>query len=424
MSVKSIKDLKPDPRNANLGTERGQAMLERSLQQYGAGRSILVDKHGVVIAGNKTLEQAAALNLDIEVVRTKGDKLVVVQREDLDLAKDKAAKELAIADNRVGQVNLLFDTNILQSFVQEVDLKAFWSLEELDNILAGVIGDNLESEVREDVEPQINRADELRKKWQVDLGQLWQLDEHRLLCGDSTKREDVEKLLNGEQIQLVWTDPPYGVSYGDKNKFLNAISPGNRIQTPISGDHLKEEDVEQLCRAALTIACDNVSPGAALYVAAPPGRLCQHFISAVNSSGFTYKHELVWVKNQFVLGRSDYHYRHEPILYGWKENGAHYFIDDPGKSTVFQVNKPHRSDLHPTMKPVELVEEMVNNSSKPGWVVYEPFSGSGTVLIACERLRRHCRAVEINPSYVAVALERFYQVSGKLPVLISEAGKA
>ena len=224
--------------------------------------------------------------------------------------------------------------------------------------------------------------------------------------------------MGGEKIRCVWTDPPYGVSYADKNEFLNALDRGNSNQTPIENDHMSEADTEKLTADALRLAVANADVAASCYVACPPGALLPHFIAAVAASGFTYKHSLVWVKNQFVLGRCDYHYKHEVILYGWIENGAHYFVDDHTKCSVIEVDKPRSSAKHPTMKPVELVTAMIENSTRKTEIVYEPFSGSGTTIIACEQLGRRCRAVEISPGYVAVALERWATATGKTPVLI------
>jgi DNA modification methylase len=152
-------------------------------------------------------------------------------------------------------------------------------------------------------------------------------------------------------------------------------------------------------------------------VACPPGTPLPHFIAAVAASGYTFKHSLAWVKQQFVLGRCDYHYRHETILYGWKENGAHYFVDDHTKDSVFEVDKPHRSEEHPTMKPVELVAQMVANSSRTGELVADPFLGSGTTLIACEQLGRACAGIELAPCYCDVAVLRWQKLTNKQAVL-------
>jgi DNA modification methylase len=237
------------------------------------------------------------------------------------------------------------------------------------------------------------------------------------VCGDSRDEHLWEALLGGRKVRLVWTDPPYGVSYADKNEFLNSQDRGNRNQTPIANDHMTAQATEDLCREALVMACAHAEKGGAVYVACPPGTPLPHFIAAVAASGYTFKHSLAWVKQQFVLGRCDYHYRHETILYGWKEDGAHYFVDDHTKDSVFNVDKPHRSEEHPTMKPVELVAQMVENSSKRGEVVADPFLGSGTTLIACEQLGRVCVGFELAERYCDVICERYCRMTNKQATL-------
>jgi DNA modification methylase len=205
---------------------------------------------------------------------------------------------------------------------------------------------------------------------------------------------------------MIWTDPPYGVSYSDKNEYLNASDRGNRVQKPIENDYLKAEEVFGLFAGALRTATKHAARGASCYATVPGGPLLPGFIEAFEKGGFSYRAGLVWVKQQFVIGRSDYHYRHEPILYGWLEDGAHYFADDRTQDSVFEVDKPHVSDWHPTTKPVELVARMIRNSSRAGEVVYDPFSGSGTTLVAAHQLKRVGLGCEVDAGYAAVALQR------------------
>lgn len=251
------------------------------------------------------------------------------------------------------------------------------------------------------------------------LGDVWLCGQHRVVCGDCTEAHVVATLFGDKRARMVWTDPPYGVSYADKNEFLNSLDKGNRIQEPIAHDHMSEADTEALVRDALALMAAYGLPGAACYVACPAGTPLPHFIAAVAASGFGFRHSLAWVKQQFVLGRCDYHYRHEVILYGWKPDGSHYFVDDHTHSSVFEVDKPHRSEDHPTMKPVKLVAQMVANSSKPADIVADPFLGSGTTLIAAEQLGRVCYGVEIEPRYVDVAVRRWQQATGQTAILES-----
>jgi DNA modification methylase len=274
-------------------------------------------------------------------------------------------------------------------------------------------------EVRDpDVAP--DRAGELRAKWGTETGQVWAIGPHQIVCGNSTDKADVERLWagGGPKIRLIWTDPPYGVSYADKNKFLNKSDRGNRIQKPIVNDHMSEAETEALFRDALAIAAERCEPGAACYATVPSGRLQVCFIHALEAAGFTFRHGLVWVKNHFVIGMSDYHHRHEPILYGWLENGAHYWCGDRSQDSVFEVDKPHVSDLHPTTKPVELIAHMIANSSRPGELVYDPVCGSGSTILAAHQLGRIGYGSEIDPGYVAVELERLSML-GLKPELIA-----
>lgn len=252
-------------------------------------------------------------------------------------------------------------------------------------------------------EPQIDRAAELQEKWQTATGQLWEIGTHRPVCGDCTDKTVVDRVMQGERARLVWTDPPYGVKYGDKLEAANPM--GYRIRT-IQNDDLPPDELEAFIRSALKNVADVCIDGAAIYVASPAGTPLPTLIASFVGSGFDYHWGLIWLKDQLVLGRGDYHFKHENILYGWKPGAAHCFVEDRTQTSVFEYPRPKRSEEHPTMKPVELVEHMLRNSSEIGDIVAEPFAGSGTTLIACERLGRKCRAIEISPAYVAVSLQR------------------
>jgi DNA modification methylase len=266
-------------------------------------------------------------------------------------------------------------------------------------------------------EPELDRADALRMKWGTARGQVWQVGSHRLVCGDSRDRAVVAQLWadEGPRLRMVWTDPPYGVDYAAKNAYLNRSDRGNRIQKPIANDQPAE--VHALLASALALARERALEGAVCYATVPSGPLLPGFINALNTSGFTFRHLLFWLKQSFVIGLSDYHPRHEVILYGWLANGAHYWGGGRSQDSVFEVDRPRVSDLHPTTKPVELVARMIANNSRPTEVVYDPFCGSGTTLVACERLGRIGFAAEIDSGYAAVALERLAAM-GLTPALV------
>jgi DNA modification methylase len=268
---------------------------------------------------------------------------------------------------------------------------------------------------------QVDRAAELQAKWGTAPGQAWQIGPHRLVCGDCRDEGTVGRLWanGGDPARMLWTDPPYGVDYAAKNAFLNRSDRGNRIQAPIENDKLTAGETGIMFKQALAVARQFAEPGAVCYATVPSGPLLFYFFQAFTAAGFTFHAQLTWVKHHFVIGMADYHHRYEPILYGWLPDAAHYFVDDRSQDDVFEVDKPHISELHPTTKPVELVARMVANSSRRGETVYDPFCGSGTTLVACEQLGRVGYGMEIDPGYTAVAIQRLADL-GLKPKLIDD----
>ena len=395
-----IKDLTPDPENANKGTPRGESALEESISSYGLGRSILIDKNNRIIAGNKTAQKAGELGIEqVTVVETTGNQVVAVKRTDLDLDEDNEARELAYADNRTSELSLDWDPEQLLK-----DSDRGINLPFTDDELRGLTGKTSEAE---GPGAEVDRASELKEKWGTESGQLWKIGNHRLLCGDCTKVEDVERLTDGQKANMSWIDPPYGVDYGAK---LEPDSPmPYRIRT-IRNDGLPDAELKTLINTALRNMASVSVVGASVYMAAPPGPPLPTLIAAFDQSGFEFRWQLVWVKDQFVFSRSDYHFRHENILYGWKTDGAHWFTGDRTQDSVFEVDRPHNSEEHPTMKPVLLVSQMIENSAEQGQIVLDAFLGSGSTMVAAEQTGRTCYGMEIEPKYIAVTLERMQQM--------------
>ncbi len=258
----------------------------------------------------------------------------------------------------------------------------------------------------------------------VQPGDVWQLGEHLLLCGSC---EQLGSVVPPETATLLVTDPPYGVSYGDKNAFLNAIAPGNRIQEPIEGDHQTPDEMSVLWRATFGAIRCLLAPGAAYYVTGPQGGdllllLLLLLLLALRDSGFPLRHMLVWVKNGHVLGRSDYHYQHEPILYGWVDGGAHHAVADRSETSTWFIPKPQVSELHPTMKPVALWARAIQNSSDEGGTIVDPFLGSGTAFIAAEQTHRRCVGAEISPVYCDVSIQRWQSFTGQVATRVAHGG--
>jgi len=265
---------------------------------------------------------------------------------------------------------------------------------------------------------EIDRAEELRVKWGVESGQLWSLGDHRVICGDCTDAAVVARVMGGEKADMVFTDPPYNVAIvggthdpRDEKNF----SKGPRIENDCMSDEEFDESLF-LWFSSMALA---MSGGAVFYVCAPAGRTETQFRNAIDKV-FILRQCIVWAKQNAVFGRQDYHWKHESILYGWKDGAAHYFCDDHTQSTVWEIDRPMRSDKeHPTQKPVELPEKAITNSSTPGDLIYDPFCGSGTTIAACERLGRRGRGIDKDPKYIAVTLERWSQMTGKTPELVT-----
>lgn len=231
-------------------------------------------------------------------------------------------------------------------------------------------------------------------------GDLWLCGEHRLLCADATEAQALTRLMKGTKADMVFTDPPYGLDYVGKTP----------RRLTIAGDRSDDVALRDLLGAALGNAWQACRPGACWYVTAPAGATMDVFAGVLRELGVR-RHTLVWVKDAFVLGRADYHYRHETIFYGWKE-GAHHPPPERNHDSVWEIPRPRKSAEHPTMKPVELVARALKNSTDPGGVILDPFAGSGTALIAAVTTGRVARLIEIDPSYCDVILARFEAFTG------------
>lgn len=250
-------------------------------------------------------------------------------------------------------------------------------------------------------------------------GDIWQLGEHRLMCGDSTNEADVAKLMQGELADICITDPPYGVSYAEKNEFLNRAGKAMSCPRPIENDDKKPQDMYPFWVSAFSLLNKFSKDKMAYYIIAPQGGDLLLLLQAVRDSGFMLKHQIIWNKNNHVLGRCDYNYKHEPIIYGWKINGTHHFVGAGRfKTSVWDVPKPQQSKLHPTMKPVELFSEMMLDNSVAGQIVLDLFGGSGTTLIAAEQLNRKARLIELDSHYCDVIIARWEKLTGKTAIKI------
>lgn len=254
--------------------------------------------------------------------------------------------------------------------------------------------------------------DEIHAK--VTTGDIWQLGEHRLMCGDSIKREDLARLMDGAHADIFITDPPYGVSYTEKNEFLNSIGKPLSCINAIQNDSKTPEEMKEFWVAAFSMGFEFTKDKMSYYITAPQGGDLLLLLLSVREAGFALKHSMVWAKNNHVLGRCDYNYKHEPIIYGWKQKGTHSFYGKGQFTTsVWNIDKPLRNEFHPTMKPIPLIENMLLNNTREGESALDLFGGSGTTLIACEQLNRKCYMMEIDPHYCDVIIARWEKLTGK-----------
>ncbi len=396
--IPRLDDLTSDPQNANRGTARGREALAKSLQEYGPGRAVLIDRHGNIIAGNKTVEEAKRLNIPLQVVKTDGNVLIAVQREDLDLATDTRTKQLAIADNRVGQLDLEWDVDMLKQLQADgLDISAFWTPEEFAMLFAKPnTGLTDENAVVEPAATDIVRGD------------LFALGPHRLLCGDATSASDVARLLDGATPNLMATDPPYGVDYDPA--WRHRANPKQRTAV---GRVLNDD-------CATWTAAWRLFLGAIAYVWC--AALKAPIVAAdLETVGLTIRSQIIWVKQHFALSRGDYHWGHEPAWYAVRGKGR--WLGDRRQTTVWEV--PNLNAMggartadnavtgHATQKPVRLFEIPLINHTLPGDAVYDPFVGSGTMVIAAQKTGRIAYAMDLDPRYVQATVTRWEQFTGQ-----------
>ena len=389
----------PDPDNARLHTPRNIGMIEDSMQTDGAGRSILVDQDGVTIAGAGAWEAATQAGIKrAAVIETDGDTLVVVKRT----VTAEQRLRLALADNRATELSTWDTARLRELQAQAPDiLKQLWTAQELADVFASVT-----------VEPRngLTDADALppERPTAIQRGDLFALGQHRLLCGDSTNAADVARVLGGTHPLLMVTDPPYGVEY----------DPAWRARAGVNLNTEKLGVVTNDDRADWTEAW-RLFPGDVAYVW--HGGLKASIVqTSLEQAGFLVRAQIIWAKDRLALSRGDYHWQHEPCWYAVRDGGTGHRTDDRTQSTLWTI--PARDDHghgHGTQKPVECMRRPMQNHRASD--VYDPFAGSGTALIAAEQLGRRCVAIEIEPRYVQVAIDRWEAFTGRTAVQIANS---
>lgn len=422
----NLEELIPDPRNANRGSERGYGMLNKSLQNLGAGRSIVCDKNNVVIAGNKTLQAAVDAGLtDALIVETNGNQVVVVRRTDLDLERDEKAKQLAIADNRTSEF-MEWDAVILSELAMEVDLGDYFT----DSELAALLPDIEEPEEGEgdkdpdDVPPDV-------KVIRANFGDIWQLGMHRLLVGDATMLANFGLLLGTEQADMLWTDPPYNVNYDAESRKVNDDKNylAKRKVNPLGGianDNMSDADFLAFLKKAFANINQHLKPGHSIYIAHAELAGLSFRSAFASVKDWHQASCLLWVKNRFALSRADYQWMHEPILYGWKKGATHRWFNDRAQTTLLEHKVPHYDKeldtgkyIHPSQKPVSLIKECISNSSEKGDIILDVFGGSGSTLIACQETGRRGYLMELEPKHATAIIERYEAFTGDVATKIN-----
>ena len=381
--------LLPYARNARTHSEEQVAQIAASIVEFGFTNPILAGSDGIIVAGHGRLTAAQKLGLEVVPVVVL-DHLTPTQRRALIIADNRIAENAGWDDAMLRvELDALRDDDFDLSLTG-FDADALADLFEGDE---GDVGQTGDDEVPESQETVISRP-----------GDVWLLGGHRVLCGDATDAKSYEVLLQGNEVDMTVTDPPYNVNYANSAK--DKMRGKDRA---ILNDNLGDGFYDFLL-AALTPIMVNCT--GAVYVAMSSSEL-DVLQAAFREAGGKWSTFIIWAKNTFTMGRSDYQRQYEPILYGWPEGGKHHWCGDRDQSDVWQIKKPHKNDLHPTMKPVELVERAIRNSSKPGDVVLDPFGGSGTTLIAAEKSGRTARLMELDPKYVDTIIRRWQDWTGK-----------
>lgn len=384
-----IEKITPYARNSRTHSDEQVAQIAASIREWGWTNPILVDEDGGLLAGHGRLAAARKLGLtQIPTMVAKG-------------WSEAQKKAYVIADNKLA-LNAGWDIELLA--VELGDLQGF----DFDLMLTGFSDDELSKLLAEKTEgntdpdeiPEVS-ADPIARP-----GDVWLMGKHRLLCGDSTSVDDMEKLTGGQLVDMWLTDPPYNVAYEG----------GTKDKLTIQNDNMGDEQFRAFLRDAYVTADTVMKPGAVFYIwhADSEG---YNFRGAARDAGWQVRQCLIWKKSSQVMGRQDFHWKHEPCLYGWKDGAAHLWANDSKQTTVMEFDKPSRNGEHPTMKPVAIFEYQLLNNTKGGDIVLDSFAGSGTTVIAAEKNGRVAHLMELDPRYCDVIIKRWQDFTGKAATL-------
>jgi DNA modification methylase len=410
--VRRVEELMPYARNARTHSDNQVEQLAQSIREFGFTNPVLVDGDGGIIAGHGRVMAAKKLGMDtVPTIR-------------VDWLNDAQRRAYILADNKLA-LNAGWDESMLAQELDELRVDGFdlgmtgFSTREIDELLASLDGEHV-GMTEDDAVPEV-QAEAISQP-----GDIWHLGDHVLMCGDSTDLEHVKTLLGAAGLaDMVFTDPPYGVNYSGKGSVHESHvraaalkgAPAKTKHRPIANDALNDEQQLNFWRDAFISVASAIKPGSAYYICSPQGgRMMMMMMQAMAEAGIPQRHEIIWRKNTFSLGRADYHYQHEPILYGWKEGAGHAWYGGRDQTSVWDFPKPQKSDLHPTMKPVDLIEKALRNSSKAGDMILDLFGGSGSTMIASEKTNRLCRMMELDRHYCDVIVRRWQEFTGRRAV--------
>ena len=381
IELKKIKQYEKNPRK----NDEAVGPVAESIKEFGFKSPIIVDKDNVIVAGHTRYKAAKRLKLK-EVPCIVADDLT-----------EEQIRAFRLADNKVGEI-AEWDFDLLNMELESIsfDMSSFGF-----NILNEEEGKEIEED-EYDLEEKLKNIEEPKSKY----GDIYQLGKHRLMCGDSTKIEDVEKLMNGNKVDLLITDPPYNVNYEG----------GNGLK--IKNDNMDNDNFRKFLTDAFSTADSVMKEGAVFYIwhADSEG---YNFRGACFDNNWKVRQCLIWNKNSMVMGRQDYHWKHEPCLYGWKDGASHLWASDRKQTTILDFDKPTKNAEHPTMKPVKLFDYQIKNNTKKDDIVLDLFGGSGTTLIACEQNGRISYNMELDPKYVDVIIDRWETLTGEKAILLN-----
>ena len=373
------KDLKPE--------DEEYQRIKKSILEYGCVIPLVVNKDMTIIGGHQRLK----------ILKDLGYNEIECVIVDYNKNKEKGCNITLNNENVSGE----WDNLKLKELMAELQKEDFdmentgFSFDEVDDILKDITGSK---EDDFDLEKELKEIEETISK----IGDVWILGKHRLMCGDSTKKENINYLINNQEADMILTDPPYNVDYEG----------GTKEKLKIKNDNMNETEFYNFLLDSFKNMYEALKCGGNIYVfhADTEGL---NFRKAFKTVGFKLAQCLVWVKNVFVMGRQDYQWRHEPILYGWKEGKAHYFTDSRNQTTVLEFDKPIKNEEHPTMKPIDLLAYLIKNSSKENELILDLFGGSGSTLIAAEQTNRKCYTMELDPKYCDVIIRRWEKLTGQ-----------